>query len=201
MKKAIIYIHGKNGSADEALHYSKFFPEDKVIGFDYKANTPWEAMEEFQLFFENVRKEYPNIILIANSIGAYFAINSLENVQIEKAYFVSPIVNMEHLIMSMMQWAGVDESQLKDRKNIETSFGETLSIEYLDWVRNHPVSWNIPTSILYGSNDDLQTLVDIQQFSKEDNVELSVMDNGEHWFHTEEQMDFLDKWIYRNLNL
>ena len=197
MEKAIIYIHGKNGSADEALHYSKLFPEDKVIGFDYKANTPWEAVEEFPTFFENVRKEYPNIILIATSIGAYFAINSLGNAQIEKAYFVSPIVNLEHLIMSMMQWAGVDESQLRDRKNIETSFGETLSIEYLDWVRNHPVSWNIPTSILYSSNDNLQTIADIKQFSKKDNVELSVMDNGEHWFHTEEQMDFLDKWICR----
>ena len=175
----------------------RLFPEDRVIGFDYKANTPWEAVEEFPTFIENVRKEYPNIILIANSIGAYFAINSLGNVQIEKAYFVSPIVNMEHLIMSMMQWAGVDESQLRDRKNIETSFGETLSIEYLDWVRNHPVSWNIPTSILYSSNDNLQTIADIEQFSKKDNVELSVMDNGEHWFHTEEQMDFLDKWICR----
>lgn len=195
MKKAIIYIHGKNGSDDEALHYSKLFPEDKMIGFDYKANTPWEAMEEFPAFFENVRKEYPNIILIANSIGAYFAINSLGNVQIKKAYLVSPIVNMEHLIMSMMQWAGVDESQLRARKNIETSFGETLSIEYLDWVRSHPVSWNIPTLILYGANDNLQTFADIKQFSEKDNVELSVMDNGEHWFHTEEQMDFLDKWI------
>ena len=91
-------------------------------------------------------------------------------------------------------WA---EAQLRDRKNIETSFGETLSIEYLDWVRNHPISWNIPTSILYGSNDNLQTLADIQQFSKKDNVELSIMDNGEHWFHTAEQMDFLDKWICR----
>ena len=139
MEKAIIYIHGKNGSADEALHYSKLFPEDKVIGFDYKANTPWEAVEEFPTFFENVRKEYPNIILIATSIGAYFAINSLGNAQIEKAYFVSPIVNMEHLIMSMMQWAGVDESQLRGRKNIETSFGETLSIEYLDCVARRTV--------------------------------------------------------------
>ena len=24
---------------------------------------------------------------------------------------------------------------------------------------------------------------------------LTVMEGGEHWFHTEEQMDFLDRWI------
>lgn len=26
---------------------------------------------------------------------------------------------------------------------------------------------------------------------------LTVMENGEHWFHTEEQMRFLDNWIQR----
>ncbi len=26
-------------------------------------------------------------------------------------------------------------------------------------------------------------------------AELTVMPNGEHWFHTEEQMQFLDRWI------
>ena len=24
---------------------------------------------------------------------------------------------------------------------------------------------------------------------------LTVMENGEHWFHTKEQMDFLSDWI------
>lgn len=27
------------------------------------------------------------------------------------------------------------------------------------------------------------------------NANLTVMENGEHWFHTEEQVTFLDKWI------
>ena len=26
---------------------------------------------------------------------------------------------------------------------------------------------------------------------------VAVMENGEHWFHTEEQMKFLDEWISR----
>ena len=28
-------------------------------------------------------------------------------------------------------------------------------------------------------------------------AELTVMPGGEHWFHTEEQMRFLDEWIER----
>ena len=195
MEKAIIYIHGKNGSPDEALHYTKLFPEDKVVGFAYKSDTPWEAIEEFPAFFEKIQKQFTSIILIANSIGAFFAIHSLADVQIERAFFISPIVNMENLITNMMQWAGVNETQLRERRTIETTFGETLSIDYLDWVRSHPATWDVPTSILYGANDNLQTLEDIKHFSAENKATLSIMDQGEHWFHTEEQMAFLDKWI------
>ena len=54
--------------------------------------------------------------IIANSIGAYFAINALANQQIEKAYFISPVVDMERLIADMMIWANVTEDELKEKK-------------------------------------------------------------------------------------
>ena len=47
MKKAVIYIHGKDGTAEEAEYYTSIFQNADVIGFDYKAQTPWEAKEEF----------------------------------------------------------------------------------------------------------------------------------------------------------
>jgi len=37
MKNTVIYIHGKNGSADEAEIYKPVFSEYEVIGLDYKA--------------------------------------------------------------------------------------------------------------------------------------------------------------------
>lgn len=46
-------------------------------------------------------------------VGAYFAINALSNQQIEKAYFISPVVDMERLIADMMIWANVTEDELK----------------------------------------------------------------------------------------
>ena len=158
-EKAVIYIHGKGGNAAEADHYKILFPQYEVIGFDYLSQTPWKAIEEFSDFFEEVSKLYRSIILIANSIGAYFAMNALGKAQVEKAYFISPIVNMEKLITDMMQWAGVTEADLKEQGSIETDFGETLSWEYLSWVRNHPASWDVPTSILYGSADICRTWI------------------------------------------
>lgn len=78
---------------------------------------------------------------------------------------------------------------------IPTSFGETLSWEYLCWAREHPVSWSISTDILYGGKDNLQSYETVRKFAEKNNAGLTVMPNGEHWFHTEEQMKFLDNWL------
>lgn len=195
MAKALIYIHGKDGNAEEAERYKALFPGYNVIGFDYRSQTPWEAKEEFPAYFDHLKNEYDSIVIIANSIGAFFAMSALSNAKLEKAFFISPIVDMEKLITDMMQWAGVNEQELMERGCIETDFGETLSMDYLTWVRNHPVSWTIPTMILYGENDNLQSYETIKTFAEKTGAGVTVMKNGEHWFHTREQMDFLDQWI------
>ena len=115
--------------------------------------------------------------------------------KISRAFFISPIVNMEKLITDMMSWANVTEEDLQEKKYIETEFGETLSPEYLSYVRNHPIIWNVRTDILYGDKDNLTAIHTIKEFAKEHNTTLTIMEQGEHWFHTEEQMTFLDNWI------
>ena len=83
---------------------------------------------------------------------------------IRRAYFISPIVDMEKLILDMAAWDGITEKELEARGRIRTSFGEELSWEYLRYVREH-------------------------------RARLTVMETGEHWFHTGEEMRFLDRWI------
>ena len=195
MKNLVIYVHGKGGNADEALHYKSLFPEVDVLGFDYKAETPWDAKKEFPVYFDSVTADYDEVILIANSIGAFFSMNALGNKPIKQAYFISPMVNLEKLICNMMMWAGVSEDELHEKKTVPTNFGETLSWEYLCYVRENPIEWRIPTRILYGSNDNLTSLETMREFAQKIGAPLTVMDGGEHWFHTAEQMAFLDKWI------
>ena len=197
MNRLVIYIHGKDGNAIEAEHYKPLFNNSTVIGFDYKSQTPQEAKKEFSEFFDLYSNGYDSVIVVANSIGAFFAMNSLSGKHIEKALFISPIVDMEKLIYEMMRWAGVTEDKLKEKESIETSFGETLSYNYLNWVRQHLFSWNVPTAILYGNNDNMQSIDTIMAFANNCGADLTVMENGEHWFHTEEQMKFLDEWISR----
>lgn len=126
--------------------------------------------------------------------------NALSKMKIKKGFFTSPIVDMEKVILNMMTLANVSEQLLKEKQTINTSFGETLSWNYLNYVRNHPIKWNIPTEILYGENDYLTSLETISDFAKNNNAGVTVMKNGEHWFHTKEEMDFLDQWIKSKLD-
>ena len=87
------------------------------------------------------------------------------------------------------------EEKLREKQLITTGFGETLSWEYLCYVRNHPVNWSVPTYILYGNKDNLTSQETIHKFANDVNAELTIMQNGEHWFQTTEQMEFLDDWI------
>ena len=195
MKKLVIYVHGKGGTAEEAKHYRTLFVESDVIGFDYKSQNPWEAKREFSDFYDLHSKEYDSVILVANSIGAFFSMHALAEKKISKALFISPISNMEKLITNMMIWSNVTEEELCRKKEISTGFGETLSWEYLCYVRKHPIKWNIPTCILYGANDNLTSIETVSGFAEQTGAILTVMNDGEHWFHTDEQMEFLDNWI------
>ena len=195
MKDLVLYIHGKGGSPAESEHYTPLFPDCDVVGLDYQTCTPWETGKEICETVEGLRHGYENVILIANSIGAYFAMCAGIDPILRKAYFISPIVDMEKLISDMMRLAGVTESELEARGVIPTSFGEELSWEYLSYVRTHPLRWNVPTQILYGSHDQMTAYETIEAFAKRHGAGLTVMEDGEHWFHTGEQMRFLDDWI------
>ena len=195
MKSVVLYIHGKDGTASECEHYKPLFPGCDVFSLDYQPLTPWETDGEIHSAVLKLKEKYDHIILIANSIGAFFSMDAGIDMMIEKAYFISPIVDMERLISDMMLWTNVTEEELKKKGVISTSFGEELSWDYLCYVREHPLKWTAPTAILYGSKDNLTSLYTISTFAKDHNAKLTVMENGEHWFHTEEQMRFLDEWI------
>ena len=140
------------------------------------------------------------ISIIANSIGAYFAMNAFQNVKIKRAFFISPIVDMEKLITDMMAAACITPDELKSKKEIKTPFGETLSWEYFSYLKTHPIKWTFPTHILYGGKDMLTSKSTISAFAEKTGATLTVMENGEHWFHTAKQMQFLDNWLKEYFN-
>ena len=96
--KAVLYIHGKGGSEEEAEHYRPLFPGYDVQGLACRTSTPWETGKEIRAAVEALRRRCGSILLIANSIGAYFCLHAGLDGLIARAYFISPVVDMEGLI-------------------------------------------------------------------------------------------------------
>ena len=157
------------------------------------------AAPEIKRTYELLSERYSSISVCAVSIGAWFSMLALQDKKIDKAMFISPIVDMEKLICTMMEWAGVTEEELAERIKIPTDFGETLNWNYLSWVRKNPYKWDKPTDIIYGGKDNMTPRETIEKFSKSCATTLTIMEKGEHWFHTPEQMKVLNRWMKANV--
>ncbi|MBN1431753.1 MAG: hypothetical protein JW931_03175 [Methanomicrobiaceae archaeon] len=57
-------------------------------------------------------------------------------------------------------------------------------------MKANPVSfiWESPTSILYGSKNELSEWKEISGFSSRYKAQVTVLEGGEHFFHTDEQL-------------
>ncbi len=195
--EAVLFLHGLGGSAEEARHYRPLFPDCDVIGLDYHGIAPWDAGSEIRNVVLKLRETYQSVSLIGNSLGAFLAMYAGIDTLLSRAYFISPVVDMETLILAQMAQDGVTEEMLKEKGTIPGSSGPALSWKYLCFVRTHPIDWRVPTAILYAEHDNLTPYGTIKSFAAAHNARLTVMPGGEHWFHTEEQMAFLDDWFRR----
>lgn len=201
-----LFVHGKCGCKEEAADFAEIacpkgwqvlaidLPEhgerNGEAGFD-----PWHVVPELQSVMEYTRLRWSHIALRATSLGAWFSMLAFEKEPLKKALFVSPVLDMEKLIHSMMLWANVSEEQLQKEQEIATDFGETLSWRYLQYTKTLPiVTWKASTAILYAGKDNLTDRATVDEFVRRFDCELTVMADGEHWFHTPEQLEVLNRW-------
>ena len=178
-------------SARKALRFwALTFPGHGARQGRDEALNPWTVVPELLAVVDWARVRWDSISLQANSIGAYFAMLALDAP--DKALLLSPILDMERLILDMMGWAKVTERELSEKGEIATSFGQTLSWAYLCYVREYPVhNWQCPICILYTGQDNMTSRQTVEEFTLQHGAQLTIMDNGEHWFHTLEQREVL----------
>lgn len=43
--------------------------------------------------------------------------------------------------------------------------------------------------------EQMKLIITIRNFAEQIGATLTVMKKGEHWFHTQEQIKFLDDWL------
>ncbi|MDQ0150268.1 esterase/lipase [Eubacterium multiforme] len=147
------------------------------------------------------KEHWEEVSLFACSIGAYFSLLAYKNDMLKKALFLSPVVNMERIIENMMLWFNITPERLKTETTIETPIGQKLYWDYFCYVKQHPIStWNKDTYIMYGAKDKLCEFEDINYFVKKYCCRLEVMDEGEHYFHTKEQLNVFKHWLQKHID-
>ena len=210
-RKVYLYVHGKNGCKEEAERFANTacaagwqvlaidLPEHGARKNSPEKLLPWVAVPELQAVYARMKPVWARIRLYGVSIGAWLAMQALQADAPEKTLLVSPVVDMETLITNMMQCANVTEEQLKAAGEIPTEMGETLSWPYLCWVREHPLQWHTPTQVLYGDKDALTSRAVMERFRRQSGAHLTILQGGEHWFHTPVQMAAVQTWEEANL--
>lgn len=142
------------------------------------------------------KSKWQNISLFANSIGAYFSLLAYKNEDLQHVWFLSPVVDMNRLISNMMMWFNVSEEKLQQEKEVPTPIGQTLYWDYYCYVKENPIEkWDVTIHILYGEKDDTCEFDTIKNFTERFNCNLKVVLGGEHYFHTEEQLEILEDWL------
>lgn len=199
-KKVAIYIHGLHGSHKEAEDFAFLKDEYDVFGLKYKDANPWELKNVIQREFKKLTKNYDEVVVIANSIGAFYACEYLSDFNIQRAFFISPIVSMFQNIVDLMTMYGIKDKTLKRKKIIELEDGNTLSFDFYQHVSNDEDHWNVPTDILYGAYDEVVYTGSMLEFLENHPLaRLTVKSESEHYFQSEEEKEFIKDWMLRLL--
>lgn len=203
-----LYIHGQSGCKEEAQALADMVCKRgfQVLSIDLPAHgerkgedarlVPWKAVPELRAILSYIKPRWPDVSLYANSIGAYLALLAFGEVTFDRCLFISPVLDMVALIEKMMGWAAVSAEKLQAKKEIPTDFGETLSWEYYTFAKQHPITqWNSSTAILYAGQDHLTDRTTVTNFAAAYGCRLKIYEQGEHWFHTTEQLAVLQDFI------
>lgn len=60
-------------------------------------------------------------------------------------------------------------------------------------------TWKNPTSILYGGQDDLQTLEIVKNFAEEQNCSLTISETSKHAFMENKDIQIVSEWLKQNI--
>lgn len=200
-KGLVVYIHGVLGSAEEARTFS-YIDKYDVVGLDYEDGAPWVVGPIIKKKFEELTKPFKQVIVIANSMGAFYTYAYLDQSKIKQAFFISPLASMKSIIEWRMDKEGVSEKELKRKKYVKLNNGHEFDYYfYKKYVSDNYVdNWDVPTEVLYAENDEIIKLEDVLKFVEQHpNTRLTIKHNSQHYLHTPEELEFIKNWILERI--
>jgi pimeloyl-ACP methyl ester carboxylesterase len=210
--QGFIFVHGKKSSKEEAQELAEIAVEKsfQVLSFDLPQHgdrlqedypcSVQNGVNDLNVVIKSCENRWKRKSLFACSLGAYFSLVAYRDICFEKCLFLSPILDMEQLIKNMMSWFHVDEEKLAKEKEIPTPMGETLSWDYYSYVKANPITkWDSPTYILYGTRDHITERTVLENFSRKFSCSVEWIQNGEHYFQSEQQKNALHLWLINHI--
>ncbi len=174
--KVFLFVHGHGGNKEEAQAFAEVVNPlgYQVIGIDLPVmEMPEIVMDLLSDVTQYLKQNYRSINVRANSIGCWFSMLAFQQVGLDKALFVSPLLDMKTFI---------DCADYKDDR-------------YYEWVVSHPiVRWDAETFILRPRRDAVVAEMVYDSFLSQHPCQMEIVGNGEHWFHTAEQLEILRQW-------
>lgn len=210
-EKVYIYVHGKMSRKEYAEAFAEIAEKKgyQTLSFDLPEHGErtdgndrcdiWNGIHDLNVIADYVFSKWNHVFLYACSLGAYFSLHTYSERKIEKCLFHSPVVDMEYLIQQMLLWFQVTEERLCIEKEISTPV-DILRWDYYQYVKEHPIcNWDIPTAILYGGKDNMQSAEVVQNFVKKYACDLTISWDSEHAFMQDGDSSIIKKWLEKNI--
>lgn len=204
----IVAVHGAQSCKTDVPFrlLAEALPRCQVLSFDLPEHgerkeeptpcRPPVCVRELTAVLDYAEGRWKHVGLFAVSMGAYFSLLACRNRRVERAWFLSPVVDMERLTRDMMTWFQISEARLEAERSIPTPMGQTLDWDDFGYIRAHPVDrWSFPTDILRGAGDTLVAEETVAAFAKRFSCRLRIVEGAEHWFHTPEELEALSAWL------
>ena len=209
--KVIIAVHGNKSNKEDLvinLLATKTCTKDyQIISFDlpehgerirdkdYICNIQ-NCVTDIRKIYKYAMENFQFVDLWACSMGAYFSMGALQKEKIRNCYFLSPVVNMQNVIETLMQYANVTVETLRREKVIKTNFGETLYYDYYEYVLNNPIEkWDFNTHIIYGEKDNVQSYDLIKKFGEKFSCDIFYAKNCNHNFSNQNEIENYVNWL------
>ena len=157
--------------------------------------VPWKAVPELRALLAELTGRWEQVGFFGSSLGAWFGLLAYPEASLAGALLLSPVVDHGGPDPE-------DDGLGRRQRGAAGPGGEHPHglrpdplLEYLEYVRARPVRlWTAPTEILYGGRDHLTDRAAIEAFARRFDCRLTVEPEGEHWFHTPDQLAAADRW-------
>ena len=205
--RAVVGVHGQFGDKRDpvmarcaeviASHGDHLITFDLPTHGERRDGTAFTAMAasgEVRSFVQLAREEATEVSLLAISVGAYVALCDMPSRTFERAWLVSPLLDLERYVRDVMSACSVTDERLEAETVVDTPRA-SLSWPDLCFLMEHPVRLDMPSWTIRGDGDDVVPREALSRFLSAPGAELVEIAGGPHFLGEPPYLDTVASWF------